>query len=118
MLEIKMNSLVCSNCGVIFALEETFLDNIVKSQRSIFCPNGHIAIGHVGNGNGNGKKPKKVFEKECTKCHLVKPLREFSMHRGNADGHQEWCKPCQNYYQKEYAKTHAKPQPSPAPLQW
>lgn len=32
--------------------------------------------------------------KECSKCHEVKDIDEFHMHRGSRDGHQAWCKAC------------------------
>jgi hypothetical protein len=32
--------------------------------------------------------------KTCTKCHLEKPVSEFSKNRGTKDGYFTWCKPC------------------------
>jgi hypothetical protein len=34
------------------------------------------------------------MQKQCTKCHQVKPLTEFHRHKQSADGHKSRCKPC------------------------
>jgi HNH endonuclease len=39
--------------------------------------------------------------KTCSKCHEIKPLSEFSNHKGNADGKFSYCKPCRVEYRKQ-----------------
>lgn len=40
--------------------------------------------------------------KICKKCNLEKAITEFSKHKTNKDGLQNWCKVCKNKYNKEY----------------
>lgn len=41
------------------------------------------------------------LEKECTRCHQVKPLGLFGLHSGHSDGRQSWCQACQTDYIRE-----------------
>lgn len=61
-----------------------------------------------------------VASKECQRCHIIKPLEDFHVKRANKDGHDSYCKKCNNekaqYYRKNFpertkeiaAKTRAK----------
>jgi hypothetical protein len=43
--------------------------------------------------------------KHCTKCDKVKPMREFSIYRGNHDGRQPHCKACAKAYAEAYRRS-------------
>jgi hypothetical protein len=40
--------------------------------------------------------------KECSRCHLVKPIGEFHHSKGRKDGHVCHCKTCRAEYKKKY----------------
>ncbi|HEY6957265.1 MAG TPA: hypothetical protein VI814_00395 [Candidatus Limnocylindria bacterium] len=47
--------------------------------------------------------------KRCPKCGEVKPLNEFSKHRGRRDGVQSMCRPCRRIYDRErYERIHGR----------
>lgn len=39
--EVKMITETCSNCGILFAMEEGFQKERLADKRSFYCPNGH-----------------------------------------------------------------------------
>ena len=43
--------------------------------------------------------------KECTRCHIVKPLSEFGKHRLSSDGHAYQCKQCSRERSKAYRES-------------
>lgn len=43
--------------------------------------------------------------KKCSKCKLIKELREFSKVLKNKDGQQSWCRSCDNMLHVRYRKT-------------
>lgn len=56
--------------------------------------------------------------KYCSGCRESKPVNEFSKHKGNKDGLQNWCKECVKAYYREnresrleYAKTYSAANP-------
>ena len=48
---------------------------------------------------------KTIIIKRCTKCKQIKPLSEFSKRIKSKDGHQNYCKICQNKLSKTYFQT-------------
>lgn len=47
-----------------------------------------------------------MTEKRCTRCKVVKSVREFSPSRFQRDGRHSWCKPCQAEAARDrYAKS-------------
>ena len=43
--------------------------------------------------------------KNCSNCNQKKELTEFYKNSVSKDGHQNWCKNCNNFYNKEYRHT-------------
>ena len=51
--------------------------------------------------------PRKVYlvidgKKECSKCHVSKPVADFSKDRNKHTGLQSWCKVCDAQYAAEW----------------
>lgn len=40
--------------------------------------------------------------KQCSRCHEIKPIHEFSLDKGGSDGHRTDCKACRRAYRKRY----------------
>jgi len=49
----------------------------------------------------NAREKKPVETKSCGKCGAVKPVSDFALNKGKADGFHYWCKVCANEYNKE-----------------
>jgi formate dehydrogenase maturation protein FdhE len=47
------------------------------------------------------REKKPVETKRCRKCGAVKPIADFALNKGKADGYHYWCKACTNEYNKE-----------------
>jgi len=43
-----------------------------------------------------------VQNKKCSKCCIVKDIREFQQDAGRKDGYKYWCKSCMNIYSREH----------------
>ena len=46
-----------------------------------------------------------MIVKACNTCHEVKPLAEYSPHKGQRDGTQPKCKACSRAWQREYRRS-------------
>jgi len=44
--------------------------------------------------------------KECSKCHEIKDLNEFSPYKKSKDGKFSWCKECMRKASRKYSKEH------------
>jgi len=45
-------------------------------------------------------------EKICTRCHILKPISQYSVNSTYADNHSNWCKPCHVEYSSEWSSRH------------
>ena len=48
-----------------------------------------------------------LISKECSVCHEIKPVSEFSKQKGNKDGIRSKCKECDKQHNKQYHENNA-----------
>lgn len=69
---ITMVTEICCNCGIVFGIPSDFQDDLIKTHKTFYCPNGH------SQSYGENAKERELKKAQQEKAEVEKRLHEMT----------------------------------------
>ena len=100
----NVQSKECSRCHEQKSISDFCLDSFSKDGHANVCKSCNNKIWREIKRDKIINTKIEIKERECSRCHKIKPVSEFHKTTNSIYGINSWCKTCQSDYGRQYYK--------------